>query len=201
MSKSEKMQAIRSEGPGPGAYESEDAHTGPQYSMGGRGGLSSYESNPGPGSYNASASRGGTLYSIGGRQSDYPGDMPGPGQYELPKDIPPPAWSFGSKHEEKKDSNPGPGQYSPQDSQRSSPGTLISQLERNYAEQTDSPGPGAYNTEIKSSTSVKYSFGKAERSKETEEVDSRMTTIPASIPNAPKYLLPHHILEKYNSEN
>lgn len=191
------MQALRSEGPGPGAYEHEESKTGPQYSMGGRGGAYSGDSSPGPGSYKSVGHLGGPQYSIGGRSgADDPADVPGPGAYERRGDIPPPAWSFGSKHAEKQESNPGPGQYSPEASQRSSPGTLISQLERQSREITDSPGPGAYNIESHTSTQ-KYSFSKATRTGKEEE-DFRGGNVPASVPNAPKYLLPPHILDKYS---
>ncbi|KAH9550287.1 hypothetical protein CY35_10G063800 [Sphagnum magellanicum] len=143
-------KAARSEGPGPGAYDSVSTcftkTAAPSFSMGGRC-KSNYNTNsPGPGTYDiARSTRSGPAFSISQRPADFSAAVPHARAY----------MNVSNTSTSSKSMTPGPGAYNIDcynNVHSSAPAySLTSKATHLKSEQDSTPGPGAYSWNTRSS--------------------------------------------------
>jgi hypothetical protein len=163
---------------------------------------------PGPGGFTHKPEppKGGR-WSMAPKERPTRSDAPGPGSYEFPpiKDKGRAITMGSGRKPQKIPDGPGPG-YAPMGlppNEKKTPtfswGTAPRQSP--ITTQKQSPGPGQYATAPNSPQGRGLSFGRSPRgSKKTPEYQGLMYNIPASYPNAPKYLMPGQLMSRYAEE-
>ena len=124
---------------------------------------------------------------------------PGPAEYTTEGRVDAgPKYSMGVKNYRNKiDEFPSAAEYDPDKAatvMQAAPNYAIGTGKRGGLRQADKPGPGTYESVNRTFNLPKYSFGNAPKKIERTSLDpGPIYQIPASYPNAPKYLIP----EKY----